>query len=176
MVAVTCGSVFAACAATRPELTRQKLTQETQIQGHACAAGYAWFYPDGHLQQCAVPRDMEFGEARIPAGTWINLTDDGRPDYVFLAHDTEIAGYLCEGGNRVLGPREGAMTGFYPSGRLKYCWLASDRDVQGVPCSRSGMFTGNSSLEFFESGRLRECKLSRDYGGMRAGQRYAQSR
>ena len=50
------------------------------------------------------------------------------------------------------------MTGFYPSGKLKYCWLTTDQEVQGVPCARSGMFTGNSGVEFYEDGRLKGCK------------------
>jgi hypothetical protein len=175
VVMVLCGLAGAALAATEAQLQRKTLARETTIQGYACAEGYAWFYADGHLQQCAVPRETQFGEARVPAGSWINLKDDGKPDFVFLDHDTEIAGYMCQGGNRVLGPREGAMTGFYPSGKLKYCWLQSDRDVQGVPCARSGLFTGKSEVDFYEDGKLKGCKLEKDYGSLKAGQRFSPS-
>lgn len=156
------------------QLYRKNLAQETQIQGYTCAKGNAWFYADGRLQQCAVPRDTDFGVAYIPAGSWINLLEDGRPDFVFLAHDTEIAGNRCSGGNWLLGPREGAMTGFYPNGKLKYCWLTGDQDVQGIPCAHSGMFTGDSSVKFYQSGRVHSCKLSRDYAGFMRGQRFSQ--
>ncbi len=100
------------------------------------------------------------------------MLEDGRPDFVFLKRDTNINGYQCEGGNWLLGPREGAMTGFYPSGKLKYCWLAAEREVQGVPCSGSGMFSGDSSVKFYESGGLQSCKLSQDYGGLKRGERF----
>jgi hypothetical protein len=31
------------------------------------------------------------------------------------------------------------MTTFYPSGKLKQCWLAKDQVVQGVPCMNGGI-------------------------------------
>jgi len=156
------------------QLHRKKLAQETQIGGYACAKGYAWLYADGRLNECAVARETAFGEAHIPAGSWISLTKDGRPYFVFLEHVTEIAGYRCEGGNWLLGPTEGAMTGLYPSGKLKVCWLAEDRHVQRVPCARSGIFTGDSGVQFYESGRLKACKLSMDYSEWKRGQRFSQ--
>jgi hypothetical protein len=113
--------------------------------------------------------------ARAPAGSWINLTRDGKPDFLFLVRDTNILGYSCRGGNRLLGPTEGAMTGFYPSGKLKYCWLTADREVQGVACAGSGMFSGKSEVDFYEDGRLKGCKLAKDYGSLKAGERFSQS-
>ena len=120
-------------------------------------------------------RDTDFSVARAPAGSWINLTRDGKPDFLFLVRDTNILGYSCRGGNRLLGPTEGAMTGFYPSGKLKYCWLTADREVQGVACAGSGMFSGKSEVDFYEDGRLKGCKLAKDYGSLKAGERFSQS-
>ena len=82
----------------------------------------------------------------------------------------------CRGGNWLLGPSEGAITGLYTSGRLKLCWLTSDQLVQGVPCAHSGMFTGDSGARFYESGKLRSCKLSKNFGGHRQGERFSPTR
>jgi hypothetical protein len=113
---VVCGLAGAGLAATKAQLQRKTLAQSTEIQGYQCAKGNAWFYTDGKLNECALARDTDFGVARAPAGSWINLTRDGRPDFLFLVRDTNILDYSCRGGNRLLGPTEGAMTGFYPSG------------------------------------------------------------
>jgi hypothetical protein len=175
VVIVLCGLAGAGLAATEAQLQRKTLAQSTELQGYECAKGVAWFYADGRLKECAVARDTDFGVARAPAGSWINLTRDGRPDFLFLVRDTNILGYACLGGNRLLGPTEGAMTGFYPSGKLKYCWLTADREVQGVACAGSGMFSGKSEVDFYEDGRLKGCKLAKDYGSLKAGERFSQS-
>jgi len=154
---------------------RRTLTQVTEIQGYPCAKGYAWFYHDGKLKSCTLAHDTDFGVARAPAGSWITLDTEGRPKILQLVHDTPILGYKCGGGNRVLGPSEGATTAFYPSGKLELCWLAEDQVVQGVPCARSGMFSGKSGVEFYESGKLRACKLSQAYGKLRRGARFVQA-
>jgi hypothetical protein len=161
---VLCGLASAGLAANEAELQRKTLAQSTQTQGYECAKGYAWFYANGRLKECAVARDTNFGVARAPAGSWINLTRDGKPDFLFLVRDTNILGYQCRGGNRLLGPTEGAKTGFYPSGKLKYCWLTDDREVQGVPCAGSSMFSGKSEVDFYEDGRLKGCKLAKNHG------------
>ena len=172
-----CGLACAGWAGAQAQqpTVRRPLAQATEILGYRCAKGYAWFYADGRLKECAVARDADFGVARVPAGSWINLTQDGKPDFVFLVRDTNIAGYQCRGGNRLLGPTEGATTGFYPSGELKLCWLTEGRDVQGVPCVGSGLLTGDSSVRFYESGTLQACALSKDYGSWKRGQRFSQA-
>jgi hypothetical protein len=162
-------------AAPTPQKYRKTLTQPADIQDYPCAKGYAWFYPDGHLASCAVAREIDFGVARAPAMSWITLDADGRPKILQLVRDTQILGYKCRGGNWILGPSEGPTTAFYPSGKLEECWLAGDQDVQGIPCVRSGMFSGSSSVQFFASGKLRSCKLSRDFGGLKRGERFIQS-
>ena len=148
------------------DLVRKKLSEPAEVQGYPCAEGYAWFFADGALRECAVSRPITFGETAIPQESWINLTHDGHPDFVFLAHDTHIGGYVCKGGGP-LGPTEGAMTALYPGGKLKVCWLAEDTVVEGVPCVHASMlgdlFGGGSGTEFHESGRLQACKLSRDF-------------
>ena len=112
-------------------------------------------------------------------GSWINLREDGRPAFVFLQHDTVIAGVKCSGGNWLLGPTEGAMTGFYPSGELRACSLAADQVVQGVPCRHDdgpvGILYGHwikhrdydRGIEFYQSGRLKSCGLAADFGGQK---------
>ncbi len=147
-------------------LQRKRLDAPMDIQKYPCAAGYMFLFADGELRECAVSRAITFGQAAIPKGSWINLRHDGRPDFVFLEHDTWIGGYLCKGGG-LLGPTEGAMTVLYPDGKLRICWLAKDTVIEGVPCAHASMvadaFGGGSGTEFHENGRLKACKLSRNF-------------
>src|ERR1022692_1639096 len=95
LVVLLCGLAGAGLAANEPQLQRKTLAQSTEIQGYECAKGNARFYTDGKLKECAVARDTDFGLARAPAGSWINLTRDGKPDFLFLVRDTNILGYSC---------------------------------------------------------------------------------
>src|SRR5271157_5405789 len=82
---------------------RRKLAQPIEIQGYRCAKGYAWFYSDGKLQKCTVTREMPYGEITIPAGSWITLSEDGKPRGVQMPHDAAMLGLTCQGGS-FLGP------------------------------------------------------------------------
>src|ERR1035441_9439524 len=90
--------------ATPPQKYRKTLAQNTVIQGYECAKGYAWFYPGDRLASCTVTRDTDFGVARVPAGSWIALTGDGRPQGAGMKHNATVQGYECRGGNWLLGP------------------------------------------------------------------------
>lgn len=146
----------------RSNLERRRLSRPTDLQGFRCAADYAWFYPGGALESCRVERDTPFGEARVGAGSWIFLRSDGKPWSVFLRHDTKIGQSTCMGS--AMG-REGSSTVFFPSGKLKLCFLAADQEIQGVPCAHggffSGMFGGDVSTEFYENGELHACRAAR---------------
>lgn len=165
----------AACAAI-PALTRQKLAEDRIIQNYPCAQGWAWFYPDGSLRQCALARPTTFGAAQVPAGSIIVLTPDGKPHHVFLSRDWTIAGYQGMGPGW-LPVAEGSITAFYPSGRLQSIYLVADQTIQGVPCrgGQWGIFTdpfgGGNHVEFYENGNLRACKLTHDYKGRKSGHR-----
>ena len=96
-------------------------------------------------------------------------------ELLFFSHDAPVLGYTCKGGGP-LGASEGATTAFYPSGKLKQCWLAEDQIVQGVPCMAAGGFLtaifhhGGFSTTFFENGKFRSCTLSKNFGGQRRGE------
>jgi len=57
------------------------------------------------------------------------------------------------------------MTSFFPSGKLKECFLAADQEIQGVPCVHGGFFSelfgGSAATQFYENGGLRSCRLAR---------------
>jgi len=157
-------SLFLAAASTMSaanDSVRKQLKSSEEFQGYSCAPGFAWFFNDGRLANCTVSRETAFGEITIPAGSEIFLAPDGRPRSVFLAHDARVNGYLCRGGKRAWS------TALYPSGKLKTCWLAEDTVVDGVPCMRAGfvadVFGGGAATDFQEDGRLRACKLARDF-------------
>lgn len=185
MIAI-CLVATAACGAatenrTRPSLHHEKLAADTVIQGYPCAKGDAWFYSDGKLENCAVSQQTPYGEALIPRGSIVYLNRDGSRWVVQLAHNTRIHEVLCDGGG-FLGPAEGAQAAFYPSGKLKQCWLAGDQTVQGVPCMTAG-FIGmfgdgarrDGGARFYESGKLQSCTLSRDYASQHRGDHFTQT-
>ena len=172
-----CGLGCSGRAGKQPQGYRKTLAQATEIQGYPCAKGYTWFYQGGQLQHCAVTREMPFGEAMIPAGSWIILTEDGKPEIAQMSHDAPVRGLQCRGGG-LLGSAEGPMVAFYPSGKLKQCFLAADQTVQAVPCMKSGGIFGDRSVigpMFYENGKLKSCTLSRDYGAQHKGDRFVQA-
>jgi hypothetical protein len=173
-----CGLTSAGWAGSPAHVSRKTLDQPAEIQGYPCAKGYAWFFDGGRLNRCTVTREIPFGEVRIPAGSYIALNPDGKPDLVQMSHDAPILGLTCQGGSW-LGPGEGAVVAFYPSGKLKLCFLAHAQTVQGVPCAKGGFFstlTGvDPGVSFDESGKLSACKLSKDFGPLRRGDRFVQA-
>jgi hypothetical protein len=170
LLILTCFGWVSAGAATTG-IYRKTLDKPTAIQGYPCAKGYAWFYPDGKLESCAVSQETQFGEALLPRGSIISLGRDGRPEDAMMQHDAVVAGVKCSGGNWLLGPSEGAVTAFFPSGKLKLCFLPEDKAVQGVPCARGTFWTAiaghDEPVEFYEDGRLRSCGLAEDFGGQK---------
>jgi len=168
-------------ASSTPPGRRQVLKQETTIQGFPCAKGYAWVYPDGHLSSCTLAEESTFGDAHPPAESWIRLTPDGKPLYLGLSFDSQIGEYMCEGGG-ALGASGTPTTVFYPSGRLKLCWLAGDQTVQGVPCMGAGGFLGAvfrhkhvPSVDFYPDGKLHSCTLSKNFGGQDRAELFTQN-
>lgn len=165
-----------ACWAFAPNSIRNKLQHNTTIQGYPCARGSIWFYPSGALNQCVLARVWTVGDAHIPRNSILILRSDGTVDYVLLSHDTVIDGYRSEGG-AFMGTAEGVVTAFYPSERVLSLYLTKDHMIQGVPCRGNGWSMlsdpiGNGNqVEFYEEGKLRGCKLTRDYGGGKKGQR-----
>lgn len=165
---VLCVPMDCGWAESRPPALRKTLHAAQEIQGYPCAKGYAWFYSDGRLETCTVERETVFGEARVPERSRIYLRTDGSPDFVFLSRDTRLVGLTCRGGGHSY------MTAFYPSGKLKVCWLSGDQEVQGVPCMGASfiadVFGGSVGVRFWENGKLNTCKLSKDFDGLRRGQ------
>jgi hypothetical protein len=175
LAVLLCGLFATGWAQSKPQTYRKMLDRLQDIQGYPCAKGWAWFFADGKLANCTVSRDIAFGEAAIPAGSWITLLPDGKPRIAQMKQDAKVAGVTCMGGGW-LGSSEGAMTAFYPSGKLQQCYLAGDQSVQGVPCMRGGMLGdgfGGGAM-FYENGKLKACKLTQDFGGKRKGERFVQ--
>jgi hypothetical protein len=166
---VLCVLQCAASASAPARTERRKLAQPAEIQGYPCARGYAWFYGDGKLQRCFVSRETQLGEALVPKGSFISLKPEGALDGVQMARSTRIHDVLCDGGG-FLGPAEGSWVGLYPNGKLKGCYLTGNQEVQGVPCAHGGIFASLASdpaVNFYESGNLRSCRLSRDFNGQK---------
>lgn len=154
---------------------RQSLDRTTTIAGYPCARGYAWFYANGKLDTCTLAAESRFGEATLPAGSLISLDEAGQIKSARMSHDTRIRGLLCRGGGP-LGPGEGDMVAFYPSGKLREIFLAEDQSIDGVPCAHGGLGTtlrhGDPRVVLNEDGSLRSCRLARDFGGQKQNNRF----
>jgi hypothetical protein len=100
---------------------------------------------NGRLSRCTVAREIPFGEARIPAGSYIALNPDGTPNLVQMSHDAPVLGLTCMG--------------------------------QGVPCMSGGFFGDGrgGGAQFHENGKLKSCKLTKDYGSWHKGDRFVQA-
>jgi hypothetical protein len=153
------------CIAAEPNALRNKIPHAITIQGYPCARGYAWFYPDGSLNQCTIASPAPFGDFEAPRGSVIQLWPNGTVHYLTFPHQTTVAGF------RILG----GMTAFYPDGKLRSINLVANQNIQGVPCRGSqwsalvlSTDSGNH-VEFYQDGKLRSCKLTQDYGGQRSG-------
>jgi hypothetical protein len=180
MIATACGVTQTPQARTTTH--RTKLSQPAEIQTVPCAKGYAWLYADGKLESCTLWREFALGEAKLPSGSILHLLPDGRPKFAMMAQNTVVAGVKCSGGNLMLGPSEGAMTAFYPSGKLEQCFLSEDQSVQGVPCMRAGTLglfgdgaRRDGGAKFYESGKLKSCTLARDFGTQHRGDHFEQT-
>ncbi|MEX2282266.1 MAG: hypothetical protein WEE89_07265 [Gemmatimonadota bacterium] len=152
-------------------LRRIQLEVPTTIDGILCAPTKkptTFLYASGGLESCALASDADFFGHNLPAGSWVTLTELGRPRHVWLSRDTWLQGHRCKGTGR-----GGWSTAFYPSGRLELCFLATEEVIAGVPCRKGnfwGEITGGVSVIFYESGQLRECGAAR--GFTLTGRRY----
>jgi hypothetical protein len=162
--------------ASEPNAIRGRLPHDAILQGFPCAHGDAWFYPDGALNQCTLARPATLGDLRVPPGSVIELWPSGAPHYLMLPRETVLAGFRIRGGTR-LDRSRGATTAFYRNGGLRSFYLGRNQLVQGVPCRGGSWNTlsdpsgGQNLVEFYDDGKLASCKLTRDYSGLRTGQR-----
>ncbi len=95
------------------------------------------------------------------------MTEDGLLVSVWLLQPFVVQGLPCRG----TGYKGWAVT-FHPSGRLSLCYLNEMATIDGVPCAAATFLremTGNSGVSLREDGRLRSCRLARDFerGGIR---------
>ncbi len=133
---------------------------ESSVKQDIAGVGPFEYYRDGKLRSCTLAREDTLSEQPLPAGTVVNLTNEGQLSWCFLQQDTEIQGHLCR------GEGHGFMTGFHPNGRLKTAWLARDEIIRGIPCAKyrflSSVFGGGDATNFHENGQLLSCTLSDD--------------
>jgi hypothetical protein len=95
-----------------------------------------------------------------------------------MSHDAPVLGMECSGGG-LLGAGEGPVVAFFPSGKVKACFLAHDQQVQGVSCSQGGFLKTvggpDPGVYLYESGKLRQCRLAADFDGMHKGELFRQA-
>jgi hypothetical protein len=145
-----------------------KLESPMIIDGYPCAANWVHLAESGRLQAFYLSDTCMIQGNQIPKGTWIRLNPDQTIRFCSFPGDTNIQGYICDGG---IGGSEGVTTTFYPSGRLSGFYAPNDIEIQGIPC-RAGLISG---ISLHENGYLKAFTLSRDaaIGGraLSAGQR-----
>ncbi|MEW6338594.1 MAG: hypothetical protein AB1625_14500 [Acidobacteriota bacterium] len=138
---------------------REVLDAPREVDGVPCTR-FVELAPDGRLVSCILERERAFGPVTLPANTQFTLRPDGSVNDVHLGADASFDSHAC------LGRGPGAwMTGFHPNGRLRYCFLAADETIDGVPCRHGsvwGEITGGVIVEFHDNGRLASCRLAAD--------------
>jgi hypothetical protein len=153
-------------AQQRPALEQRKLVSSVVIDGIACAPtrwSYAEFYPSGRLASCPLAALTPIAGYRLPARTWVRLTEDGEIESVWLPQDTYLGDHLCRG----TGDRGWSVT-FHPTGVLRLCYLAREEIIEGIPCQKGSLWNevrgrGRSAVHFREDGTLEKCQAARDF-------------
>lgn len=139
---------------------REPLREPRTIEGVPCER-FASYSVDGQLVSCVLSTGHTIGPVALPANTFIALRPDRSVADVHLGENMRYDGHTCRGS----GPDDW-MTGFYPDGRLRYCFLAADETIDGVPC-RKGTFWGEISggvmVQFHPDGKLKSCRLTADH-------------
>ena len=149
---------------------RFKIGRDTVVAGVRCGPtgrAHAVVYADGQLDECPIAMDTTMAGHTFPRGTWIRLNEHGELKSVWLLKPQLVQGLPCRG----TGYKGWAVT-FYPNGALSLCFLDEVTTIDGVPCASASFLrelTGNSGVALTEAGRLRSCRLARDFerGGVR---------
>lgn len=169
MTLMLAAGVSTPLAAQTDESLRFRIRQDTIVDGVRCGPtgrAYAVIYENGRLDECPIAADTTIAGTPFPRGTWIRLTDDGVLKSVWLLAPMSVQGLPCRG----TGFKGWSVT-FHRSGRLSFCYLEVMATIDGVPCAAATFLrelSGNSGVSLGEDGRLRSCRLARDfvYGGM----------
>ncbi len=130
------------------------------VQGIPCT-GQLEYYPNGSLKFCTLAREDTLSGQPLAAGTMVHFDEQGFVDWCFLQENTRIQGHFCR------GEGHGFQTGFHPNGQIELAWLVEEEEIDGVPCAKFSFFSdvlgGPSGVHFHENGRLKSCKLSRQF-------------
>jgi hypothetical protein len=149
---------------------RFKISRDTVVAGVRCAPtgrAHAVVYPTGRLDECPIAMDTAIAGHTFARGTWIRLDEEGVLKSVWLSKPLVIQGLPCRG----TGYKGWAVT-FHANGALALCFLEELTTIDGVPCAAAAFLrelTGNSGVSMSDRGRLRSCRLARDFerGGTR---------
>ena len=131
-----------------------ELASDTVIDDWPCKKDFIVFHPDWRLDELQLSRDYERNGIFMPERTWVFPDVQGNPGICMFPHDVNIQGYLVRGSWM---EKEGFMTLFYASGKLKLFYSREPVTVDGVTCDDS-IFEG---ISLHESGRLQQCKLGK---------------
>jgi hypothetical protein len=161
-----CATANLLTAQQRPALVQRKLTSPVVIDDIHCAPtgwSHAQFYPSGRLASCPLAVPTTLAGHRLPAKTWVRLTEAGRLEEVWLPQDTYLGARLCRG----TGDRGWSVT-FHPTGALRLCYLAHEEVIEGIPCQKGSFWNevrgGNQTAVYLrEDGRLERCQAARDF-------------
>lgn len=122
---------------------------DTSINGIPCEANKCVkLYPDGSLHVCTVSEEFIYDENSYKKGSnlilnkkgkaspisgiylrdhnWMEFHENGNPDWIAIAVDTEIQGIPCTGWNKK------PIVSFFPDGKLKTCRLSKKYELDGT--------------------------------------------
>jgi hypothetical protein len=133
------------------------MTDDRIIHGLPCSKGWIHFRNTWKLLSFQLSTDYEYKTTFLPAHTWIHFANsEGRSGYICaFPYNYEVQGYLCGGS----GGYKGTHTGFYANGKLRSFFPPEDTVINDILCKASSF----TSVELYENGNLKSCKLSKDY-------------
>ena len=114
--------------------------------------GWIWMDDNGNVLQGRLAQKLPVGEIVLPIGTTVFLYEDCSVKKAWLPRDMSIDGIPVKGGFKI-------ETGFWPNGRLRFCFLDDDQHINGFPCHASTL----SIVRFDSTGNLLQCTLEGDY-------------
>lgn len=127
------------------------LSSDQIINGIKCSVrSTVRFYYSGKLRSLELAEDREMQGILFPKGTMIDFYESGKIDRAHI-DSTHIQLPIA-----VQGIKCAMEISLFESGKLKYTYLAENKEIQGI------LFAKDTSIQFYESGKLWCVRLGSD--------------
>lgn len=130
-------------------ISKCKLKETVKISSYHCR-DWIWFHENKKIKQCTIAESFEWGTYKIPSGSIVFFDSNGNVQKVWLSESVVYDGIKCYASKNEI------EVSFYPSKKMKCCFLAENQIIQGWPCLASTL----NPVCFYENGKLKEFAVS----------------